>query len=152
MARERQPICAAAGCGVGGAVRLRGVALCQRHVRQAEWQLNRIGLTLHQFDGNILDLLDAHPSTLAGRVLADEARLARETLHRAKDAIVAGRIKVLELELGFARAQFDAVSSTGPAHKSRGLAEKLWQLQQRIDDLEAQIAKLRLEPDSGLAG
>ncbi len=67
---------------------------------------------------------------------------------QARGRIVARKITVLELELRFAEAQFDAVSSTAPAHKTSDLASRLWQLQHRIDDLRAQIANLEAEPGS----
>ncbi len=98
----------------------------------------------------MFDLLDAEEAGHIGRALAGEARLVRRTLHSAQDAIAAARLIVLGLELQFARAQFDPVSSTAPTHKTSRLAGRLWQLQRRIDDLQEQIAKLRGKP--GLAG
>ncbi len=47
----------------------------------------------------------------------------------------------LEGELAFARAQFDTLAATGSAHKTRDLAQRLWRLQRRIDDLEGQLAQ-----------
>ncbi len=131
---------------------MRETHLCLRHARHIEWQLDRLGLTVGEFEGNILDMLDdAERVSHISRALLDEARLARQKLQWAQDAIAAGKLKVLELELRFARAQFDAVSSTGSAHKTSSLADRLWQLQHRIDDLEAQISELR-PSHGGLTG
>jgi hypothetical protein len=117
--------------------------LCRRHVRQVEWQLDLLGLDLGEFDGSILDLLDQEKASHIGWALSQEARLARAGLHRAQRVITEGQIKLMELELRFAHAQFDAVSSTAPEHKTANLAVRLWRLQHQIDELEARIAKLR---------
>ncbi len=47
----------------------------------------------------------------------------------------------LELQLEFARAQFDALSSSAPEHKTTDLASHLWELQRHITVLEAKIAR-----------
>jgi hypothetical protein len=41
-------------------------------------------------------------------------------------------------ELDFVRVQFDVLSATGPAHRSRHLALRLAALQARITELESQ--------------
>ncbi len=103
-----------------------------------------MGLTLQQFTDSVLDLLKAGEAQLRlGRALSDESRLARQRLATIRETLRAGEIKVLELELRFARGQFDAMSSAAPAHKTSGIAGRLWQLQRRIEHLEARLVRLR---------
>ncbi len=152
MARP-QPglVCGANGCEASAVRQARNVPLCLAHFRRVEWQLDALGTTLQLFAGNVLDLLEQGGANPSDPAIASESRIARKKARQARGSIVTRKINALELELRFAEAQFDAVSSTAPAHKTSDLAGRLWQLQHRIDDLRAQIAKLKTEP-GGLTG
>lgn len=144
MAEERGgQACSAAGCGRRCAARLKGVPLCLHHVLRVEGQLALLGLTLDEFGGNVLSLLDMEWTSHVGRALSAESRLIRKKMRQAREALAAGQVKFLELDLAFARAQFDALSRTAPAHKSADLAGRLRQLQDRIADLESRVGQAR---------
>ncbi len=71
-----------------------------------------------------------------------QGNLARRSLARLRDAAAARRLKTLEEELTFARAQFDELANAGPPHKVFGRSARLWELQRRMDELQARIARL----------
>ncbi len=149
MARETRSICSAGGCGIRAAIALGSVPLCLRHAREIEWRLGLLGVGPDEYQGNLLDLLEAQHESHVGRALSREARLVREKLRRGREALDAGQLSLLKMELRFALAQFDAITSTAPEHKTARLADRLWQLQHRIDDLRASILKLRPESRNG---
>jgi hypothetical protein len=116
--------------------------LCARHAHQPDFQLSANGPTDEECEGNMLDLRTEQPTAHIGR-RGGEARFARWVLRGEL-------MKQLDRELRFARAQFDALSRTGQAHKTTQLANRLWQLQHRIDALEVRIAGLQeKERDKG---
>ncbi len=144
-------VCAALGCEGPPAATVREEAIvCVDHYWLLRTRLERLGVALKDFQRPIADLLapdhlwaqivaslkeDAEHTGHIGRALGSESRLARRTLRAA-------RVKQLNLELRLTRAQFDALSETASQHKTRNVADRLWQLQHRIDDLTAQIDRL----------
>ncbi len=131
------------------AIALGAVPLCSRHAREIEWRLDLLGLGPAEYQGNLLELLETQYESHIGRALSSEARLVREKLRRGRHALDASQLSLLNTELRFALAQFDAITSTAPEHKTARLADRLWQLQHRIDDLRASILRLRPESRNG---
>ena len=135
--------CAAPKCAIGTALQVKGVPLCPRHYDQVKRRVIAQGTTLEDFNGNVRELLSERRPIGLGGLLADESRLARSALARARKRLRAiTEIQDTRRQLRFLQAQWAAFSRDSVAHKRVDQVQTLARLDKRIEELELRLAQL----------